>query len=155
MDSEIIQNTISHWFKLLRFFVLEIILFVSDVGTDVYSAIEYRLDEDVYWAVATTVCILLPSIPRFFSFFGDKVNLYRRDAEERIIIFPFSFYFKLLFWICSFPIFLVISTLNSNFQESILLNTAERSRAKHHMDNLRLSKPFAKHSEMKMPWLER
>ena len=124
MDSEIIKKTMSHWFKLSKFFVLEIILFVSDVGTDFYSAIDYGLDKDVYSAVATTVCTLLPSIPRFFSFFGDKVKMYRRDAEGQLICF-----FKLLFWICSFPIFLVGSAFYSNFQESILLNTAERNRA--------------------------
>ena len=124
MDSEKSQKTMSHWFNLLKFFVFEIILFVSDVGTDVYSAIGYGLDKDVYWALATTVCIFLPSIPRFFSFFSEKVKMYRRDAEGQIIC-----YFKLLFWICSFPIYLVGSTFYSNFQESILLNTAERNRA--------------------------
>ena len=124
MDSDIIKKKMSHWFKVLKFFVLEINLFVSDVVTDVYSGIGYGLDKDVYWALATTVCIFLPSIPRFFSFFSEKVKMYRRDAEGQIIC-----YFKLLFWICSFPIYLVGSTLYSNFQESILLNTAERSRA--------------------------
>ena len=124
MDSDIIKKKMGHWFKLSKFFVLEIILFVSDVGTDVYSAIDYGLDKEVYWAVATTVCIFLPSIPGFFSFFGDKVKMYRRDAEGQIICF-----FKLLFWICSFPIYLVGSTFYSNFQESILLNTVERSKA--------------------------
>ena len=114
MDSEIRQNTLCHWWKLLKFFAFEIILFVTDVGTDVYSVIGYGLDNDPYWAVATTVCILLPSIPRFFSFFGEKVKMYRRDPEDAIICF-----FKLLFWILSFPLFLVGSTVLSNFQESI------------------------------------
>ena len=124
MDSENRHKTMSHWFKLSKFFVFEIILFVSDVGSDVINAIEYGLDKDVNWAVATTACILLPSIPGYFSFFGDKVKMYRRDAEGQIICF-----FKLLFWICSFPIYLVGSTFYSNFKESILLNTAERNRA--------------------------
>ena len=63
MDSETRQKTMSHWFKLLKFFVFEIILYVTDVGTDVYSVIGFALDNDEYWAVATTICVLLPSIP--------------------------------------------------------------------------------------------
>ena len=114
MDSETRQKTMSHWFKLLKFFVFEIILFVTDVGTDVKCVIGYALDNDEYWAVATTICVLLPSIPKFFSFFGDKVKLYRRDFESQIICF-----FKLLFWMFTFPFFLLGSTIKSNFQESI------------------------------------
>ena len=53
----------SHWFKLLKFFVFEIILYVTDVGTNVYSVIGFALDNDENWAVATTICVLLPSIP--------------------------------------------------------------------------------------------
>ena len=63
MDLETRQKTMSQWFKLLKFFVFEIILFVTDVGTDVYSVIGFALDNDEYWAVATTICVLLPSIP--------------------------------------------------------------------------------------------
>ena len=63
MDSETRQKTMSHWFKLLKFFVFEIILYVTDVGTNVYSVIGFALDNDENWAVATTICVLLPSIP--------------------------------------------------------------------------------------------
>ena len=109
-----IKKTVSFCFNLSKFFFFEIFLFVFDVGTDVYSVVGYGLDNDVFWAVATAACVLLPSIPKFFNFFGEKVKLYRREDEKQIICF-----LKLLFWVLSFPIFLVGSTFYSNFQESI------------------------------------
>ena len=73
--------------KLLKFLAFEIILFVADVGTDIYSAIKFGLDGDPNWAGFTIVCVLLPSIPKFFKFFGDKVKMYRRDAASQMFCF--------------------------------------------------------------------
>jgi len=47
----------------------------------------------------------------FSLFFEKKAKKYRRDAGSQIFCF-----FKLLFWILSFPFFLVRSTICSNFQ---------------------------------------
>ena len=120
------NKTMIYWFKFFKFFLFEIILFVTDVGTDLFSAVDYGLKNDWYWAIATGVCILLPSIPKFLSFFEKKAKKYRRDAGSQIFCF-----FKLLFWILSFPFFLSNNT------------------------NIRLLKSFANHSEMKMSWMER
>ena len=100
--------------KLLKFFVFEIFLFVADVGTDIHSAIKFGLAGNPHYAGFTIVCVLLPSIPKFFKFFGDKVKMYRSDAASQKFCI-----FKLSFWIFSFPIFLVGSSFYSIFQESI------------------------------------
>ena len=139
-----------YWFKFFKFFLFEIILFVTDVGTDLFSAVDYGLKNDWYWAIATGVCILLPSIPKFFYFFEKKAKKYRRDAGSQIFCF-----FKLLFWILSFPFFLVRSTICSNFQASIFIQHYRAEQQLSNNTNIRLLKSFANHSEMKMSWMER
>ena len=104
--------TVTYIFSLLKFLVLEICLFVADVGTDIYSIVSFAREGRDDWAVATAICILLPAIPEFFQFFEKKVRKYR----QRFVCYVC--YIKLVLWILFFPVLTVLFTIKNNIEES-------------------------------------
>ena len=106
------KDLVTYIYRLLKFLVLEICLFVADVGTDIYSIVSFAREGRDDWAVATAICILLPAIPEFFQFFEKKVRKYR----QRFVCYVC--YIKLVLWILFFPVLIVLFTIKNNFEES-------------------------------------
>ena len=111
-----------YWFKFFKFFLFEIILFVTDVGTDLFSAVDYGLKNDWYWAIATGVCILLPSIPNFSLFLRKKL----RSTGEMLGAKYFAFS-SFCFGSCHFLSSLCAQPSAAIFRQVFLFNTTEQS----------------------------
>ena len=107
------KDLVTYIYRLLKFLVLEICLFVADVGTDIYSIVSFAREGRDDWAVATAICILLPAIPEFFQFFEKKVRKYRQQPENQFVC-----YIKLVLWILIFPVLTVLFTIKNNIEES-------------------------------------
>lgn len=107
------KRQIIHVIKLLKFIVLEIGLFVFDLGSDLYSSIKFGTEGHEDWAVATALCMLLPAVPEVFQFFKAKVVKYRgeecRDSQLTCLAL-------LVFWMWSSPVLLVWFTTHNFYK---------------------------------------
>ena len=112
------KDLVTYIFSLLKFLVLEICLFVADVGTDIYSIVSFAREGRDEWAIATAICILLPAIPEFFQFFEKKVRKYRQQPDQFVQLYNLYSYIQLVLWILFFPVLIVLFTIKNNFEES-------------------------------------